>query len=202
MSVQLAKYGPGVVSDAHPALISLYQSVSNGWEPPETLSEEEYKAARLLPDTDPLKAFAGFGCSFGGKYFGGYARNDIKRNYAQAARNSLIRDIKILMNAGCTIENASSFFDRAPESGWTLYLDPPYEGTTGYKGTVTFDHALFWQRAKEWVNAGSHVWVSEYNTPPVEHEIVWLKQVHSTVRKPCGARGAREVRVEKLFKIK
>src|SRR5690606_2494941 len=58
VSVQLAKAGPGIVSDASVALISLYQAVRDGWDPPESVSEAEYHQARTLPETDPLHAFA------------------------------------------------------------------------------------------------------------------------------------------------
>jgi DNA adenine methylase len=88
VSVQLAKFGPGLVSDANPALISLYTSVARGWLPPEALSLEEWREARRLPDSDPRKAFAGFGCSFGGRYFA----PEHRRNLAEANRRRAARE--------------------------------------------------------------------------------------------------------------
>ena len=43
-------------------------------------------------------SFVGFGCSFAGKWFGGYARSNDKRNYAKMAKNSLNKKIINLYN--------------------------------------------------------------------------------------------------------
>ena len=76
VSVELARYGPGIVMDIHPGLIALYQACMLGYVPPLNVTKEEYHAAKALPDSDPLKAFIGFACSFGGKWFGGYAKDN------------------------------------------------------------------------------------------------------------------------------
>src|SRR3990167_10265864 len=78
--------------DVHKPLISMWKNIQNGWIPPKNISEKEYQIAKTLSDEDPLKAFVGFGSSFGGKYFGGYARSpgrtENSRNYALMAYNS------------------------------------------------------------------------------------------------------------------
>jgi DNA adenine methylase len=193
MSVQLAKYGPGLVSDAHPALIALYQAVRAGWQPPEVVTEADYQAAKGLPDSDPLKAFVGFGCSFGGKFFGGYARASPSRNYPRHCARSLARDIPSL--ARCQIEHLS-FLDQEPTPGFdVIYCDPPYWGTTGYS-TGSFDHTLFWARCVQWAQTGSRVFVSEYTClyPSIVDE-VWTKKVLSTV-------GVYHEKVEKLYQVR
>lgn len=195
VSRHLAAVGPGLCSDAHPALIALYQAIASGWDPPSALSESEYRAARELPDSDPRKAFAGFGCSFGGKYFGGYARAQrTVRNYAAEARRGLLRDVGALVRARVSIEHGS-FFDATPRAGWTLYCDPPYAGTTGY--AVAFDSDAFWRRASEWARAGSRVFVSEYACP-APHVVVWSKAHRSSV---AAEQSARTLREEKLFRL-
>jgi DNA adenine methylase len=77
LSVTSAMSGERYANDISRPLICLLRAVQGGWAPPESLAEAEY--ARLSdtrdPD-DPMTAFAGFGCSFGGKWFGGYARRD------------------------------------------------------------------------------------------------------------------------------
>lgn len=193
MSVALSEYGRGLSSDFHPALIALYQAILSGWAPPDSISEEEYKAARSLPDSDPLKAFAGFGCSFGAKYFGGYARSN-GRNFAAGAKRTLLRDLAVLRDRGVDLHHAS-FFDMAPVSSVTLYCDPPYEGTQGYS-TGGFDHIRFWSLCQAWVRAGSVVYVSEYNCP-VAHTLLWSKKHSLSVAGGCQ----QEARTEKLFLI-
>ncbi len=167
-AVALSARGRGRISDANPALISLYQAVVAGWDPPKSLTEAEYKAAKLLPDTDPLKAFAGFGCSFGGKWFGGYARSGEvvvdPTKYASATRRGLLREVPLLARRGCFFEVAN-FLDVTPAPiNQIIYLDPPYRGTTGYDATQPFDHDRFYGLVEEW---GRHtdVFVSEYDLP-------------------------------------
>lgn len=46
VSVALSESGPGLVSDANHALIALYRAVAAGWDPPSTVSEDDYKRAR------------------------------------------------------------------------------------------------------------------------------------------------------------
>ena len=87
-------------ADIHEPLINMYKALSNGWIPPKELTENEYNELKRLKDpNNPLTAFAGFGCSFGGVYFCGYARRNIGNdNFALTAHNSIIRKMKNLTN--------------------------------------------------------------------------------------------------------
>lgn len=213
VSVHLAKYGPGVVSDANPALIALYQAVIAGWDPPTAVSREEYQAAKSLPESDPRKAFIGFGCSFGGKWFGGYAESGKNWNhrdqrwdthdYAKATAKALFRDMRAIAN--CAVA-CLSFFDVDPRTSPTpecIYADPPYEGTTGYSAVAPFDHGRFWTYCQEWASRGARVFVSEY-TCSVEANIVWDTKHSTTVG--TGTARAKEsdagARCERLFLVK
>ena len=87
--------------DINEYLIEMYKAVQNGWTPPAIITEEEYDYIRNNKDKDkPLTGFVGIGCSYSGKWFGGYARNKTGRNYCLNAHNSIlkqlneIRDIK------------------------------------------------------------------------------------------------------------
>jgi DNA adenine methylase len=150
--------GPVWSTDANPALISLYRAVREGWDPPGELSEAKYRAARLLPDSDPLKAFAGFGCSFAGKWFNGYARDSAGCNYAALSRRVLLKD------RACGPFACIDFLAVEPRPiNAVLYCDPPYAGTTGYRGGK-FDSARFCVRVAEW-SRFTDVFVSEYRFP-------------------------------------
>ena len=66
-------------SDTHGDLIALWKAVQRGkFVPPKKMDEEEYKRIKELPSPNALKAFTGFGLSFGGKYFSGYAHKIYK----------------------------------------------------------------------------------------------------------------------------
>ena len=92
----LAYARSALCADIHPGLIALYQALqSKVYVPPENLSEDRYQQLRLSSNwDDPNTAFAAFGCSFGGKEWGGYARNAKGDNYALRARKSLLKKAK------------------------------------------------------------------------------------------------------------
>lgn len=174
MTLELAKRYPVVIaSDLHPGPPALGAALQRGWQPPTSVSEEEYHAARTLPDSDPLKAFIGFGCSFGGKWFSGYARDNPAHGdfYAQAAGGCCER---LRPHLSYVAFECASFFEQAPVGGVLIYCDPPYQNTTGY-ATGGFDSSAFWSRCQEHVQAGSRVFVSEYAKPPVPAELVWSR---------------------------
>ena len=60
-----------ICNDVHPYLIAMWKGLQNGWTPPDAISKEEYQYIKAHKDEDPaLTGFVGFGCSFGGKWFG------------------------------------------------------------------------------------------------------------------------------------
>lgn len=199
VSVALSKAGPVWATDANPALIALYQAVQNGWRPPTELSREAYAAAKLLPDSDPLKAFAGFGCSFGGKWFGGYAE---PRYYPKTATNhggnsdypaqsakALLRDVPRCGRVDCL-----EFLSVDPrEIAALIYCDPPYAGTTGYDALPAFDSQRFLLRVADWARF-TDVFVSEYQFPI--GTCVFEVQKPKTVSKGTGA-----LATERLYHI-
>lgn len=153
-----------IANDAHPAVIPLLRAVGEGWPPPSTLDENEYnRVRREVPPSDPLHGFAGFGCSFGGKFFGGYARGATGRNYAKSARNALVKDAEILARlvyAQCDYEALCNI--HPPMAGDVWYVDKPYTGTAGYKGLEPFDDARFWT----WASAfPGRLLVSDFSAP-------------------------------------
>jgi DNA adenine methylase len=186
-------HGFRIANDTHPHLIALWKAVERGWEPPSVVSEEQYTQARLLSKTveaDSLIGFIGFGCSYSGKWFGGYARgNDAEgnpRNYAaESARNILKQAAGIHgVNFHCGDYRATPIPDRS-----TVYCDPPYMGTTGYKGDI--DHAEFWSWCDDLHNAGHRVFVSEYAAPE-GWECIWSKTVHNTLVQDTGSKEGTE----------
>lgn len=181
MSVALSGKGPVWATDSNAPLISLFQAIQDGWEPPSYVSRETYNQSKTLPDTDPLKSFCGFGCSFGGKWFGGYAhdasgtrnRDGIPSNYALSAKRRLAKEV------GSQSFSRIDFLTVNPFSvDACLYLDPPYAGTTGYGGAAPFDTTAFIHRVAEWA-VRSHVFVSEYSFPI--GECIWSKPQTTTV---------------------
>ena len=184
--------GDRIANDVHTSLVMMWQELQNGWIPPTEVSEEEYKIVRKLDDC-ALKAFVGFGCSFGAKQWGGYARNlRINDNHVQNCFNSCLR--KIAKMKDVTFYN-KSYLEFTPKNQ-LIYCDPPYKNTGSYKGTDKFDHDLFWQTMRKW-SKNNTVFVSEYQAPP-DFDCVWQKEKKLKVRSKNGC----EVRIEKIFKFK
>ena len=84
--------GDRIGNDINTYLISMWKALQNGWKMPEFVTEEQYKDLQQNKDKrDPeLVAFVGFNTSYGGKWFGGYARgknnNGLLRNYTDEGR--------------------------------------------------------------------------------------------------------------------
>lgn len=87
-----------------------------------------------------------------------------------------------------------SYLNMNIPKGSTVYCDPPYASTTGYKGS--FDHDEFWGWCEMQAINGCRVFVSEY-TAPDNFEVVWQKTVTNSLTKDTGSKSG----VEKLFRI-
>lgn len=176
-------------SDLQPDIVLLLAAVRDGWVGPETLNEEEYNE---LKNSSPsaLRAFAGFGCSNSGKFFGGYARESTGRNFAANASASLNKLRPLLSGVAFTIQDYRDYAGKVD----LIYCDPPYSQTTGYTvGPFCSDEFWSWARC---MARQSIVLVSEYTGPPWA-EVVWEKPVRTDMN---GKRGKLE-RVEKLYRV-
>lgn len=155
---------PEYASDLHRPLINTLLAFRGGWLPPEHISEDEYKAAKLLPPEDPLHGFCGFALSFGGKWYGGYAREGKRgeRNFSRDGIRSIQRKLAAISDTYLTCHD----YRETPASpGDTIYCDPPYRGTTRFSGTEAFDHDTFWAWCRDKAACGINVLVSEYTAP-------------------------------------
>lgn len=159
-----------VCNDIHPAAVAVLRGVAReGWVPPSILTEAEHAALReraKAGEVSPLIGFAGFACSFAGQYFSGYARP------RPATPNPVAGQAKTLTAKGQALARAEFHnldYASLPETvgvlpGDVWYIDKPYAGTAGYKGTPDFDEARFWP----WAQALAErvpVLISEFNAP-------------------------------------
>lgn len=180
--------------DVHPDLIALWQAALDGWEPPTEVSEELYHQAKPANDNDispELRGFIGFGCSFGGKWFGNYARNKRGDNYARAAANGLLGKVANMDGAAIHLLD---YRELEPSSA-LIYCDPPYKGTAGYRGTPKFNHEEFWETVRRWSKSNT-VFVSETQAPE-DFSAIWSKEKLVTL----GPDNATNKRTEKLFTL-
>lgn len=187
-------------SDVQEDLILMWDAVLNqGWVPPVDVSLDEYKALKVA-DPSPTRGFVGFGGSFGGKWFEGYARGGFNadgtpRNHQAESSRAVVKDAKTMYGRVETNVFMSSYVDINPQQGGTVYCDPPYANTTNYSTSKGFDHSQFWDTMTEWSDNGVNVYVSEY-TAPDDWRVIWEKPLRSTLR--VGSEN-RHMTIEKLF---
>lgn len=180
--------------DKHPYLIEMYKELQRGWIPPTKLSKEEYLHIKDNKDENPhLTGFVGFGCSFAGKWFGGYAKDKSDRNYCLNAHNSIIKKMDGLMDS---YFDCKDYKDLNPDNS-IIYCDPPYKGTTQYSKKLVgdFDTDEFWDIMRKW-SKNNIVLISEYEAPD-DFEVVWQQEVKLDIR---DKNNEKKKRIEKLFK--
>ncbi len=176
--------------DAHPDLILMWNALKQGWRPPDFVTPELHASLRHA-EPSALRAFVGFGCSFGGKFFGGYARSSKERNFAASAIRSLDRKMVTLRDV--TFERG--YFHELEPKGALIYCDPPYAGTASFS-VGKFDHGRFWEKVREWSRENTVI-VSECSAPE-DFSVV------KTITAPCGLRradGSQKPRNEFLFQF-
>lgn len=165
-----------ILNDAHPYLIALYKALQNGYELPDSISREQYYWIKEHKDADPaLTGFVGFGCSFGGKWFGGYASNRGGTNYAEQSKRSMLHVFDGLSNA--EFYNLDYRAVPIPDNA-VIYCDPPYANTKGYS-TGKFNSDEFWDYVRG-LSSTHKVFVSEEHAPK-DFECIWEKKCTRTI---------------------
>lgn len=183
-----------ILNDKHPYLIAMWQALQNGWTPPDVVTKEEYYHVKANMDENPaLTGFVGFGCSFGGKWLGGYAKDKRGDDYCGQAKRGLLKDLVDIQSATFT---CLDYHDVEIPDGAVVYCDPPYANTTGY--TVgKFDTNEFWDYMRQ-LSKRYDVYISEESAPD-DFECIWSKEKVRTLEKSDNV---GRVKVEKLFKYK
>lgn len=178
---------PRIGSDANKDLIEMYYAYISGWRPPNEISEERYYELKAsVPN--PERTFAGYACSFGGKFYRGYARSG-KRNLALDAINSLDRKIS---SVNINELRFCGYTEYSDVKGALIYCDPPYRNA----GKIwKFDSNEFWEWAEQ-MSAGNDVFVSEFDSPD-NWECVWQKELNRSMRSK-----SEKKMTEKLFRLK
>ena len=186
VTVALVKLKPSLqvlASDSHKDLIDLWVAVQNGWEPPSHISKEQYLELKQSPSS-PLRTFVGYGCSFSGRWWEGYASDSLGRNYCGNAQRSIEKMRPFLLG----VEFSHQSYDEVIIQG-TVYCDPPYQSTKAPGEKKPFDSLAFWA----WVKKQSFpVFVSEYES---ELECIWQKNVRTDMHTSKG----QAPRIERLF---
>lgn len=172
-----------VANDLHKELIAMWRYVQQGGELPDEISEEQYKQIKESGN-GWLKAFVGFGCSFSGKYWGGYARGGEGRSYCQNAKNSTLKKMETMQDVlfvTCDYQQMN-----IAHKNVMIYCDIPYKDSVGYS-VGAFNHEAFYTWAKKQKWKGHTVLVSEYkHSVPEGWEVVWEYKSKKDIRDKDG----------------
>lgn len=183
------------LNDNHYYLIEMYKALQTGWKfPTNEISKDEYFYIKDNPDENKaLTGFVGFGCSFGGKWFGGYASNARGDNYTKQGVSCFKRGFNGCKDATFTCLDYKDV--HVPDNS-VVYCDPPYCGTTKYM-TGDFNHIEFWDFVRD-LSKRNVVLISEYSAP-YDFECIWEKNKIVTLEK---SNNKKDVRIERLFKLR
>lgn len=194
-------FDKALASDAHEDLILLWRALQDQWLPPHSITREEYQELKTAAPS-ALRGFVGFGCSFGGKWFGGYGATRVypktdldhggTHDFPAEARRSLLKQLPHLGNVHFSHHD---YRDVSPPHGAVIYCDPPYGGTTQFDRP--FDSDEFWITMEKWLQVpGVRIFVSEYQAPATWLPI-WEKPVNASLQITKGQRTLKAT--EKLF---
>lgn len=180
VAAAMARHFPTAhLSDWNQDLVMLHQAIQDGWQPPAAITREQWWDLKRATEPSALRAFAGFGGSFGGAWFKSYAENNPGNDYIGASGRALLRYRPHLLHATIRhldYKDAGQFVtDDA-----LVYCDPPYAGTTGYRGAGKFNNDQFWDVVREWSGRGAAVFTSEYQAPE-DFTAVWRLKVNMTM---------------------
>lgn len=189
--------GNRIANDYHPYLIKMWEALLNGWIP-QKIDKDLYLKIKSQPQKydDFIVGWAGFNCSYSGKWFGGFAGETKTKQGVRDYQNEAIKNVtsQIEKLKGCVFSNKSYLDLEIPQNS-IIYCDPPYYGTTEYKG-VNFNYDLFWNWVRE-KSKNNLVFVSEYSAPNDFVE-VWSKIAKSSLS-ANGKIGGNKNSLEKLF---
>ncbi len=177
-------------SDINEYLIAMFKALGA----PKSMTKAEYEYIKSHKDKDKaLTGFTGFGCSFAGKWFGGYAKDDKKRKHCLNAYNSLLRQRDSIKDI---VFEYRDYRDIVVKD-CLIYCDPPYRNTTQYAGTPKFNSDEFWEIMRSWSQYNTVI-ISEYTAPD---DFKCIKSIH-TKTEIRNKQNIREDRIERLFMLK
>lgn len=150
--------GPRIGNDIDSDVVACMKAISEGWDPPTELSEQEYSEIRSDPGAYPqhLVGFVSVGCSYSGKKWGharGNGSDGSPRNYCGESRRNVLSQASGL--AGVEFSSCD-YRDLIIPAKSVVYCDPPYDSTLQYR-SGTFDSEVVWVWCDELIQLGHQV---------------------------------------------
>ena len=184
-------------SDNHKYLIAFLKALSNGYEPPLDISEEEYKYIKSHQSefSDEFLGYVGFQLSYGAKWFDTFRRDKQgKRNYAHEAYRNVMKQAPNLKGIKFNCCDFRAINKNIKDV--IIYCDPPYKDVSKYStGDFPYDEFYDWCRE---MSKSNIVLVSEYNMPK-DFKCIWEKECKCLLYSNKQSNDDKNNRIEKLF---
>ncbi len=153
-----------LATDQHESLIKMWKAAQNNFSFPNHVSEVTHYYYKNCRKSSALRAYVGFGASWGGAYFNKYIKGRIspytKRKVEEIGK--LVKHVRFENKGYDEVKGIKNY---------VIYCDPPYEdcsGTSDFtddnKSRIHFNCAAFWQWA-ELMSKDNLVIVSNYKAP-------------------------------------
>jgi DNA adenine methylase len=174
-------------------LILLWKEIKKGmFKVPRNVSERTWNKYKKQKEPSAMRAFIGFGCSFGGVWFSGFV-NKYDPNGIKSAIKSIKRKEKYVKKIN---KIGYKDYKNVKLKGYLVYCDPPYNNKTEYKATnnnnTGFDSDEFWDIIRKW-SKDNIVIISEYKAPK-DFKCIWKKSIPARISPDKSQRN-----IEKLF---
>jgi DNA adenine methylase len=198
-----------IANDIDIDLIEFYKALQNNWLPPQHITEEDYQYYKKINQEgihSPKVGFVKFFCSFGGKGWGGLARDKkSNRDFPKEAYEDSLRLIRGQYNDSVKLSEGiknvqfhcldyKELLKIVPINS-LIYFDIPYVTTTEYK--YKFSHKEYCEVIRNF-SKFHDIYTSSYIAPE-DFECVWSIERKTNLNM---ANGGKDIRIEKLFKFK
>ena len=145
-------------------LIMLLKLVKNGTFANPKITREKWLKLKYTKKSSAERAFAGFGCSYGGVWFNGYISTASNNDMIYS---SLVRLAPKLQNTVFSNKDYIAFLKDflEPSQKYVVYLDPPYKDTCNLPW-AEFNSAQFWNIVRKLGRMKNvKVFISEVSAP-------------------------------------
>lgn len=163
-------------ADKNRYVISLLNSLKNGWLPPRNVDKELYEKVKKNKDeySEEIVGYFGTQLTFGSVWFGSFRRDNTgKRKYDVEAYENVIEQQPKLKDIVFIYSDYKSLI--IPDKS-IIYCDPPYKGSRTFIGDNKINHVEFWEWCREKSKIGHAVYVSEYSAPE-DFDCIWSKEI-------------------------
>lgn len=181
--------------DNNEYLITLWNSLQNGYVPIDFISREDFYNIKFNKEKYPKEvvALCGILASYNGNWFrayGGYSstKTGKDRNYYQEGVRGVLKQIPKLLDVEFKCCDYKEFSN---VKNALIYCDKEYEGTDKTYKNKNFDHKEFWDWARR-MSLNNIVLISEFNAPQ-DFECIWEQEMQVTHARQ------KKKSIEKLF---